>query len=370
MSAVFTIESAAFAAALREIRGAVHRRNTIAILAHVLVEATEDGHLTLSATDLDILVRRRVPAEVERAARFTVDAHRLADMVGAFEPGSQTRVTLADGAAVVSSGRARVRFATLKPDEFPTIAQKAVNARFDLPPSALRKALAAVRHAVSTEETRYYLNGVLLHVADGKLRFVATDGHRLARSTLAAPAGAEGMPDIIVRRAALNMIAQAAEAAEAPITLAVGDDKITLSVGDDFTLVAKAVDGTFPDYTRVIPSGNPRALIVERASLDGALARVGLATSDRVRLTKVAIERDLITVSVTSPEHGEAVEGVPCDFTGERLEIGFNLKYMRDSLAATDAETVEFALGDAATPALITARTRPELTLVLMPMRV
>ena len=354
--------------ALREVRATVQRRNTIPILANVLVEA-EAGIVRLTASDLDVMVTLTVPAVVERPISFTLDAHRLADVVGSFGGGSQTAIKFDGSAATVSNGRARFRFATLPKDQVPILKQEVVQARFTLESKALVVALAVVRHAVSTEEVRYYLNGVFLHAFDGSLRFASCDGHRLARYVDELPAGAQGMPDTILRTRCIDLARAAAEARDTSIDVAVGDGKVMMSAGD-FVIVAKVVAGQYPDYARTIPTTHKSLLTIDRDALVEAVARLAMVSPDKVRSVRFDLKRDMLRVSVTSPEHGEAVDEVPCEYEGEPLTIGFNSKYLRDALGALDVDHVEFSLGDAAAPALITSPKAKAASLVLRPLRV
>lgn len=364
---VLTFETDALVAALREARGAVQRRNTIPILSNVMIEADPSGTVRLSTTDLDVLVTRQLLGKVDAPVAFTLDANRLADVVGTFVPGSQTTIRYEPPAATVSSGRARLRFATLPATDFPLIPQGDVSARFTVDAKALTRAIGAVRHAVSSEETRYYLNGVFVHARAGQLVYVATDGHRLARYVDALPAGAEQMPDVILRTRCIDLVRAAAEARNVPVEIAVSPTKVTMTAGD-FTLVAKTVDATYPDYTRVIPSGQQLLLGVDRDAFRETLNRVSVAVSDKVRAVKVELASDLLRASVTSAEHGAAVDELPCAYASAPLEIGFNSRYLRDALAVFDVDEVELAMSGPRDPVLMTSTKASGVTLVLMPM--
>jgi DNA polymerase-3 subunit beta len=357
-------------AALREILAAVQRRNTIPILSNVLIEADHAGRVRLTATDLDILVTRVIQARsVGRATAFTIAAHRMAEAVGTFEKGSQTAVEETGGAVVVKSGRARLRFAMRPAEDFPRIVQKHVVSAFRIDAKLLSKALGAVRHAISTEETRYYLNGVFLHVRDGRLRFAATDGQRLARFIAEMPAGAENLPGVILRTACVDQVRAAAEARSSDISLSVGDDKVTFDIGD-LTIVAKVIDGTYPEYERVIPSQVERTATVDRDELLAAAARVGVASSDKVRLAKLTFSETSLALTVRSAEHGDAIDEVVCDMDGEgEHPVGFNILYLREALNALDADTVKFGLNGPAAATTLTSAAGGNLLLVLMSLK-
>jgi DNA polymerase-3 subunit beta len=358
------------AAALREVRGAVQRRNTIPILFNVLIEADVEGGVQLTTTDLDVVAMRRLQAAaVEASIAFTIDAHRLADVVGTFSAGSQTMLDHSPSAVIVSSGRARTRFSTLPKEDFPKIIQKDVVSRFTIDAKALNRGIDTVRHAISSEETRYYLNGILWHERNGRLVYAATDGHRLARYVDHLPDGAAGMPDTILRTRCVELARAAAEARNLPVEVSIGDDKVQMVAGD-YTLLAKVIDGTFPDYTRVIPSTYNGTLSVDRDALNDAVTRVTVAVTDKVRVVKLEIEPELVRASVTSPEHGIAVDEVPSAFDAPPMEIGFNGRYLRDALSVLDVDTLEVRLTDGVSPAIITSPKAEDVTLVLMPMRV
>nr|WP_315462674.1 DNA polymerase III subunit beta [uncultured Sphingomonas sp.] len=353
--------------ALREVRATVQRRNTIPILANVLVEA-EAGMVRLTASDLDVMVTLTVPAVVERPISFTLDAHRLADVVGSFGGGSQTAIKFDGSAATVSNGRARFRFTTLPKDQFPILKQEVVQARFTLESKALARALAVVRHAVSTEEVRYYLNGVFLHPVDGSLRFASCDGNRLARYIDELPAGAEAMSGTILRTRCIDLVQSAAEAREAAINVVVGDGKVTMAAGD-FLIVAKVVEGQYPDYARTIPAPSSTAITIDRDALHETVARLAMVSSDKVRSVRFDLSRDMLRVSTTSPEHGEAVDEVPCEYAGQPLTVSFNSRYLREALAAVDVDHVDISLNGEQGAVLITSPKADGVSLVLMPLK-
>ena len=363
-----TFETDRLNPALREVRAAVQRRNTIPIRSNVLIEAA-DGRVRLTATDLDVMVSRTLPAIVERPIAFTVDAHRLADVVGSFGGGSQTNVKFDGSAATVSSGRARFRFATLPMEQFPILKQQDVEARFTLDSKALARALSIVDHAVSTEVVRYYLNGVFLHAFEGSLRFAACDGHRLARYIDELPDGAAAMPDTILRTRCIELAQAAAGSRDAAIEVAVGDGKVMMTA-NDFVIIAKVVDGQYPDYARTIPAPSSDVVTIDRDALVEAIARLAMVASDKVRSIRFDLAQDMLRLSVTSPEHGEAVDEVPCEYAGAPLTIGFNSRYLREALGALDVDHVDISLNGEKEAVLVTSPKAQGVSLVLMPLRV
>jgi DNA polymerase-3 subunit beta len=340
-----TIERATLLKCLGHVQSVVERRNTIPILSNVLIEAQDSGGLRLMATDLDLQINEMVEAQVDQPGATTVSAHTLFDIVRKLPEGSQVELSAAEGKMQVNAGRARFNLATLPRDDFPVIAEGDLPTRFELPAATLRQIVDKTRFAISTEETRYYLNGIFLHVSDEAqplLKAAATDGHRLARVTVPRPAGSEGMPDVIIPRKCVGELRK----------------------------LLDEVDGTFPDYTRVIPTANDKLLRIDPRSFEEGVDRVATIASEKTRAVKMALDRDKVTLSVTSPENGTAAEDVPADYSADGFEIGFNARYLLDILGQMEGDQVEVHLADAAAPTLLRENDKASALYVLMPMRV
>ena len=364
-----TIERATLLKSLGHVQSVVERRNTIPILSNVLMEAREDGSLRLMATDLDLQVDESVPANVTQPGAITVSAHTFFDIVRKLPEGSQVELTAAEGKMQVVAGRSRFNLSTLPRDDFPVIAEGDLPTRFELPAATLREIIEKTRFAISSEETRYYLMGIFFHVVDEQLRAAATDGHRLARVTIARPDGAEEMPDVIVPRKAVNELYRLLEELEGTVEISLSATKIRFGLGSA-VLTSKLIDGTFPDYNRVIPTGNDKLLKLDPKSFSAGVDRVSTIASEKTRAVKMSVDRDKVTLSVTSPENGVATEEVPADYGADGLEIGFNAKYLLDILGEIDGDTVEVHLADAAAPTLLRENDKSNALYVLMPMRV
>jgi DNA polymerase-3 subunit beta len=347
----------------------VERRNTIPILSNVLIEARDDGSIRLMATDLDLQVDESVPANVDQAGATTVSAHTFFDIVRKLPEGSQVELSAAEGKMQVVAGRSRFNLSTLPRDDFPVIAEGDLPTRFELPAATLRQVIEKTRFAISSEETRYYLMGIFLHVVDDQLRAAATDGHRLARVTVPRPDGADGMPDVIVPRKAVQELLKLLEELEGTVEISLSPTKIRFGLGSAI-LTSKLIDGTFPDYNRVIPTGNDKLLKIDPKSFSSGVDRVSTIASEKTRAVKMSVDRDKVTLSVTSPENGVATEEVPADYGSDGLEIGFNAKYLLDILSEIDGDTVEVHLADAAAPTLLRENDKTNALYVLMPMRV
>lgn len=367
-----TIERATLLKSLGHVQSVVERRNTIPILSNVLIEATSEGTLRLMATDLDLQIVEVVSAAVEQPGAITVSAHTLFDIARKLPEGSQVQLSAADGKMLVIAGRARFNLQTLPKDDFPMIAEGELPTSFELPAETLKQLIDKTRFAISTEETRYYLNGIFFHVQDEGtpvLKAAATDGHRLARVTIARPDGAEGMPDIIIPRKCVAELRKLLDEVDGSVGITLSSTKIRFGLGTAI-LTSKLIDGTFPDYNRVIPTGNDKLLKIDPKSFMEGVDRVATIASEKTRAVKMALEKDKITLSVTSPENGTAAEEVSGDYGSAGFEIGFNARYLLDILGQIDGDMVEVHLADAAAPTLIRENDKAAALYVLMPMRV
>jgi DNA polymerase-3 subunit beta len=364
-----TIERATLLKSLGHVQSVVERRNTIPILSNVLIEGREDGSIRLMATDLDLQVDESVPANVTQPGATTLSAHTLFDIVRKLPEGSQVELTAAEGKMQIVAGRARFSLSTLPRDDFPVIAEGDLPTRFELPAATLREIIEKTRFAISSEETRYYLMGIFLHVIDDQLRAAATDGHRLARITIGKPDGADGMPDVIIPRKAIAELYRLLEEVEGTVEISLSATKVRFGLGSAI-LTSKLIDGTFPDYNRVIPTANDKLLKLDPKSFSAGVDRVSTIASEKTRAVKMSVDRDKVTLSVTSPENGLATEELAADYGSDGLEIGFNARYLLDILSEIDGDTVEVHLADAAAPTLLRENDKSNALYVLMPMRV
>ena len=367
-----TIERATLLKGLGHVHSVVERRNTIPILSNVLIEADEEGGIRLMATDLDLQINETVEANITDPGATTVPAHTLFEIVRKLPEGSQVELIAAEGRMQVNAGRARFTLSTLPRDDFPVIAEGELPTRFELPAATLRQIIDKTRFAISTEETRYYLNGIYLHVSDEAqpvLKAAATDGHRLARVTVPRPDGAQGMPGVIIPRKCVAELRKLLDEVEGSVEVSLSPTKIRFGLGSAI-LTSKLIDGTFPDYSRVIPTANDKLLKLDPRSFMEGVDRVATIASEKTRAVKMALERDKITLSVTSPENGTAAEEVSGEYGAEGFEIGFNARYLLDILGQIEGDTVEVHLADAAAPTLLRENDKAAALYVLMPMRV
>ncbi len=369
-----SIERATLLRAVAQAQSVVERRNTIPILANVLIEAEGDT-VTFRATDLDIEVLDKANAQVERAGGTTVSAVTLHEIVRKLPDGALVSLDedSASGRLTVSAGRSTFSLTTLPKEDFPIMASSEYGTNFSAKAQDLRRLFDKSKFAISTEETRYYLNGVYMHVATSEegqvLRCVATDGHRLARIDAALPAGAAEMAGVIVPRKTVGELRKLLDEDDMDIAVSVSETKVRFAT-PDITLTSKVIDGTFPDYTRVIPQGNTRKLEVDASDFAKAVDRVATVSSERSRAVKLQLEEDRLVLSVNAPDSGAAEEELAVAYGDEKLEIGFNAKYLLEIASQVDRENAVFLFNSSGDPTLMREGTDTSAVYVVMPMRV
>ena len=367
-----TIERAELLRTLQHVQSVVERRNTIPILNNLLVSA-EEGALRLTANDMDMAVVDVAESTVGAEGRVTAPAAMLYDIVRKLPEGAQIALESEAGEKLELRGGAAVFSLNCLPvEDFPEMDEEELPTAFSIPGERLRNLVEKTRFAVSTEEIRYYLNGIYMHAVEepgrSALRAVATDGHRLARVETALPAGAESMPGIIVPRKAVNELHKLLEGFEGEVAIALSETKIRFSVGET-VLTTKLVDGTFPDYQRVIPTDNENVVTVHRRSFADAVDRVS-TISDKGHAVKLGIGADKIVLSAQTTDRATASEEVPVEYAGQSIDIGFNSRYVLDMTQHIDGDTMRFAISDAASPAVVDDGDDPTVLHVLMPLRV
>jgi DNA polymerase-3 subunit beta len=369
-----TVERASLLKSLGHVHRVVERRNTIPILANVLVRA-ENSKLSFKATDLDLEITESIAGEVSTAGSTTVPAHMFYEIVRKLPEGAQV---LIDGsgdraALTLKAGKSRFSLQTLPESDFPDLAAGDMAHTFTLGAADLKRLIDKTQFAISTEETRYYLNGIYLHAAGtGKtqtLRAVATDGHRLAQFELPLPKGAGGMPGIIVPRKTVGEVQRLIEDAAAEVLVELSQGKIRFTLGD-IVLTSKLIDGTFPDYARVIPVGNDKELVVDKKEFEQAVDRVSTVSSERGRAVKLSLSNGRLVLSVTNPDSGSATEEIEVEYAADPIDIGFNSRYLLDIAAQIESEAAVLRLADPGSPTLIEDKDSKGALYVLMPMRV
>ncbi len=370
------VDRATLLKALGHIQSVAEKRNTIPILANVQI-AVRDGRLTLTATDMEIAIVEEVAANSTRNGATTAPAATLYEIMRKLPEGAEIELEHAGGDSQLAlrAGKFGTKLVVLPVEDFPSMTAGQLPHRFHLPALVLRGLIDRTRFAISTEETRYYLNGIYFHATtqDGTkyLRAVATDGHRLARVQEELPEGAESMPGVIIPRKTVGELRKLLDEATGSVEIALSDTRIQFTVGP-ITLTSKLIDGTFPEYERVIPKDNDKIMRVGKKDFAAAVARVSAISSERLRPVKMALERDLLTLSATSPDQGTASEELDGDrvsYAAGPLEIGFQARYLAD-ITDQISETVEFSFADGAAPTVVRDAADDSALYVLMPMRV
>jgi DNA polymerase III subunit beta len=369
-----TIERSTFLRALSHVQSVVERRNTIPILSNVLIQVAK-GTLRLTATDLDVEVVETVAAEIARDGGTTAPAHILHDIVRKLPDGAQLEIEQGpdEGRLSVMAGRSRFSLQALPPQDFPDLAAGELGHAFSMPASELKTLIEKTRFAISTEETRYYLNGIYLHEvtagATPLIRAVATDGHRLAQVQFPRPPEAKGMPGVIVPRKTVLELSKLIEDAAGEIEIALSPAKIRFTV-DGLILTSKLIDGTFPDYERVIPRSNDKSLQVDTRLFTQAVDRVSTVSSEKGRAVKLNVTAEKVVLTVNNPDSGSAEEEISASYNADPLDIGFNSRYLLDIVGQFRGETANFDFADAGSPTVIREPGDESALYVLMPMRV
>jgi DNA polymerase-3 subunit beta len=367
-----TVERNALMRSLAHVQAVVERRSTIPVLSNVLMVA-ETGRLRLTATDLDIEATDSAHAAVALEGRTTAPAQTLFDVVRKLPDGAEVALELVEGRLNIRSGRSKFSLPTLPADDFQIMSREASAVSFTVNSGELKRIIDKTRFAISTEETRYYLNGIYLHHAESPagavLRAVATDGHRLALAETPAPDGSSGLRGVIVPRKTIQEVRRLLDDSPDEVDVEVSDAKIVFNIGNA-TLVSKLIDGSFPDYQRVIPKKNSRILIVDNSEFAAAIDRVSTVSAERSRSVKLSLSEGKIVLAVTHGDSGHGVEECEADYSAEAMEIGFNARYLLDVCQQIENDTVRIEFQDTGAPARVLDALDPGAQYVLMPLRV
>ena len=373
----FKINSSDLLKALSHIHGIVEVRHTLPILSNIILKA-KDNELTLSSTNLDIYCADKIKAEVSIAGEISVSAVTFFEIVKRLPSGSEVVMTMEDGEneIILKCGRSKFNLSTLKTDDFPIISDNDLSTNFVLSADELIRIIDKTKFAVSNEETRYYLNGIFLHKADRNsiqfLRAVATDGHRLAQYDIPLPQGAEEITGIIIPKKTIFELRKVLDDANGDVSISLNENKIKFTF-NDLKIISKVIDGTFPDYTKVIPQNNNKNFKTNNNELKNAIDRVSAVAANeesKSKAIKLSLEDNKLNLSVESQSKGSANEIIDISYDGDKVDIGFNSKYIIDICNEVDGEEVDISLLDSVSPAIILDKTDENLFFVLMPMRI
>lgn len=353
---------------LQLVTGVVERRQTLPVLANLLVVA-EGGALSLTGTDLEVeLVAVERGVAIQDEGQATIPARKLADIWRSLPEGAEVAVTVEGDRAIVRSGRSRFTLATLPAADFPKVESGPGDLEVVLPQTDVRRLLDQVSFSMAQQDVRYFLNGMLLEVTAEHTRTVATDGHRLAMCTLATGVdGADRVQAIIPRKGVLELV-RLLDDGEESVVLHMGSNHLRVTLGP-YTLTTKLVDGKFPDYEKVVPRRTDRSMSGDRDTLKQAFARASILSNEKYRGVRLIIEPEQLTIQANNPEQEEAEEVVAVEYAGERLEIGFNVSYLQDVLNVLHDEQVSLSVADANSSALIEGATDDQAIYDVMPMR-
>ena len=373
----FKINSSDLLKALSHIHGIVEVRHTLPILSNIILKA-KDNELTLSSTNLDIYCADKIKAEVSLAGEISVSAVTFFEIVKRLPSGSEVVMTMEEGEneIILKCGRSKFNLSTLKTDDFPIISDNDLSTNFVLSADELIRIIDKTKFAVSNEETRYYLNGIFLHKADRNsiqfLRAVATDGHRLAQYDIPLPQGAEDITGIIIPKKTIFELRKVLDDANGDVSISLNENKIKFTF-NDLKIISKVIDGTFPDYTKVIPQNNNKNFKTNNNELKNAIDRVSAVAANeesKSKAIKLSLEDNKLNLSVESQSKGSANEIIDISYDGDKVDIGFNSKYIIDICNEVDGEEVDISLLDSVSPAIILDKTDENLFFVLMPMRI
>jgi len=352
---------------LQVVSGIVERRQTLPILANVLLRRDGDK-LSFTATDLEIQIQTSAEfGPSKESGATTVSARKLVEILRAL-PDVDVQLSYANRKLSIQSGRSKFQLQTLPAEEYPTVAQAPATVDFTIPASSLKYLLSMVHYAMAAQDIRYYLNGMLLVIDGTTVRGVATDGHRLALCEFER-ADSAGATEVIVPRKAVQELGRLLPDGDEPVRIQVAANQVRFAFGS-IEFVSKLVEGKFPDYLKVVPSNNPKTFLIDRAELMQALSRAAILTTDKFKGVRWVLSPGALKVSSTNTDQEEALEEIEIDYDGESLDIGFNVTYLLDVLNNLKAEKIRISLGDALGSALITLPESERFKYVVMPMRI
>lgn len=363
--------------ALNHIHGIVEVRHTLPILSNIVLSA-ENNELSLSSTNLDIFCSDKIDAEIVNSGEISVPAITFFEIVKRLPSGSDVILSMGneDTELILKCGRSKFNLSTLKTEDFPILSDKDLSTNFVISADELSRMIDKTKFAISNEETRYYLNGIFFHKAESNsikfLRAVATDGHRLAQYDIPLPQGAEEITGIIIPKKTVFELRKVLDDADGDVSVSLNENKIKFSF-NNLKIISKVIDGTFPDYTKVIPQNNDKKFKTNNSELKNAIDRVSAVAINeetKSKAIKLTIENNKLNLSVESQSKGSAKEEIDISYSNEKVDIGFNSRYLLDICNEVDGDEIDVNLLDSISPAIILDKTDENLFFVLMPMRI
>jgi DNA polymerase-3 subunit beta len=355
-------------APLQQVTGIVERRHTLPILSNVLISAT-DGNVDFLATDLEVQITSRASLGNGAEGSVTAAARKLYDILRALPEDAEVSLEAKESRMTVRAGKSRFNLQTLSAADFPRMVEaKDASKTLTLPQKALKHALGLVQFAMAVQDIRYYLNGVLFSVEKDTLRVVATDGHRLSFASQALDGDHGNVEAILPRKTVIELIKLLSDTDD-PVSLAIGSNQVRFSFGG-IEIVSKIVEGKFPDYQKVIPTTHKNRVELDRVTLAQSLNRAAILSNEKIRGVRLVFTKDALSIICTNNEQEEAEEGLALDYSGDPLDIGFNISYLLDVLNHVETPTVSISMGDSNSSALVQMPGRDDFKYVVMPMRI
>lgn len=363
--------------ALNHIHGIVEVRHTLPILSNIVL-STKNNELSLSSTNLDIFCSDKIDAEIVNSGEISVPAITFFEIVKRLPSGSDVILSMGDEDTelILKCGRSKFNLSTLRTEDFPILSDKDLSTNFVISADELSRMIDKTKFAISNEETRYYLNGIFFHKAESNsikfLRAVATDGHRLAQYDIPLPQGAEEITGIIIPKKTVFELRKVLDDADGDVSVSLNENKIKFSF-NNLKIISKVIDGTFPDYTKVIPQNNDKKFKTNNSELKNAIDRVSAVAINeetKSKAIKLTIENNKLNLSVESQSKGSAKEEIDISYSNEKVDIGFNSRYLLDICNEVDGDEIDVNLLDSISPAIILDKTDENLFFVLMPMRI
>lgn len=364
----FAVSREALIKPLQLVAGVVERRQTLPVLANVLL-VIEGTQLSITGTDLEVEIVGRIQLEEAPGdGEITVPAKKFLDICRALPDGSTIEFSLKDQKVTVKSGRTRFTLSTLPANEFPAVEQGSNDLSFSCEQKEVKRLIDRTSFAMAQQDVRYYLNGMLWEVRPGELRVVATDGHRLAMCTRPVAIDIADPRQAIVPRKGVIELSRLLDDSETEVEVSLGSSHIRATT-NGYTFTSKLVDGKFPDYERVLPKGGDKIVIGNRADLKQAFARTSILSNEKYRGVRLELEAGMLTIIANNPEQEEAQDQVAVDYAGDSLEVGFNVSYLQDVANVLDSENIKVTLSDSNSSALLEEPENSDSAYVVMPMR-